>query len=59
MVRWALIFTTQFEMPVIRMVSEDRVPAWVDCGWTLILTETAILEQDIEDTRREDEKGLR
>jgi hypothetical protein len=59
MVRWALIFTTQFEMPVIRIVSEDRVAAWQGCGWTLLVTETAIHDQGIEDTRIEDEKGRR
>jgi hypothetical protein len=59
MVRWALIFTTQFEMPVIRMVAEDRVKAWQDCGWTLLCTETAIHNQGIEDVRKDEERGRR
>jgi len=57
--RWALIYTVQFTIPVIRTVSEDRVAAWEDCGWTLLLTETAIHDQAIEDVRNDEERGKR
>lgn len=59
-IRWALICTeTLFPMPVIRLITEDRIPAWEDFGWTVLARDTTIRFADLEDVRREDERGLR
>ena len=58
-VRWALIYTHQFAMPAIRLITEDRIQVWEDHGWKVLVTDTTTHDQAIEDVRLDDEKGKR
>ncbi len=58
-VRWALIFTGQFQYPAIRLITEDRIEAWETHGWTVLARDTDVRQADIDDVRREDERGRR
>lgn len=59
-VRWALIFSGDlFPVPVIRKITEDRIPYWTAVGWTVFARDSDLRFLDVEDVRREDEKGHR
>lgn len=58
-VRWALIVLVVEEKFTTRKISEDRIPAWVEKGWTVLIRDSEILKLDIEDVRQDDERGRR
>jgi hypothetical protein len=58
-VRWALICTTQFTLPVIRLITEDRIKVWQDCGWTVICRDTDVIFEGLDDVYKADQQGRR
>lgn len=58
----ALIFKvppTDGDGPIFKEVDEEEVKFWRRFGWILLVTEREIRYADIDDVRKEDERGGR